>query len=46
MPSFADNLTDKQIADLLAYGRSRFTTQPPWPHLEDTVRDIRKENAQ
>lgn len=46
MPSFADNLTDKQIADLLAYGRSRFTTQPPWPRLEDTVRDIRKENAQ
>ncbi|WP_283193632.1 cytochrome c [Rhizobium sp. AN80A] len=46
MPSFADNLTDRQIADLLAYGRSRFTTQPPWPPLEDTVRDIRKENAQ
>lgn len=46
MPSFADNLTDRQIADLLAYGRSRFTTQPQWPRLEDTVRDIRKENAQ
>ncbi|EHJ95655.1 c-type cytochrome [Agrobacterium tumefaciens] len=46
MPSFADNLTNEQIADLLAYARSRFTAQPPWPRLEDTVRDIRKENAQ
>jgi mono/diheme cytochrome c family protein len=46
MPSFADNLTNEQIADLLAYARSRFTAHPPWPRLKDTVRDIRKENAQ
>ncbi|MBB3289570.1 MULTISPECIES: cytochrome c [Rhizobium] len=44
MPSFADNLTDGQIADLLGYARSRFTSKEPWPGLERTVRDIRKEN--
>lgn len=45
MPPFTDNLTDEQVADLLAYTRSRFTSQSPWPHLANTVRDIRKENA-
>ncbi|EUB96822.1 Gluconate 2-dehydrogenase (acceptor) [Rhizobium sp. CF080] len=45
MPPFTDNLTDEQVADLLAYARSRFTSQSPWPHLANTVRDIRKENA-
>jgi len=46
MPSFADNLTDRQIADLLDYARTRFTQNQPWAELERTVHGIRKENQQ
>lgn len=46
MPAFTDTLSDKQIADLLAYTRSRFTPNTPWPDLEESVRDLRKENLE
>jgi len=46
MPPFADNLTDSQVSALLGYARFRFTTKAPWPDLEKTVREIRKENQQ
>lgn len=46
MPPFNDNLTDRQVAELLAYARSRFTDKPAWSSLEGQVADIRKENAQ
>ncbi|MDO1584854.1 cytochrome c [Rhizobium oryzicola] len=45
MPGFADALTDQQIADLLAYARSRFTDAPTWPDLAAKVSVIRKEDA-
>jgi len=45
MPAFADSLTDAQVAQVLAYARSRYTTRPPWPHLEKTVRTARKEST-
>lgn len=46
MPSFADILTDSQVAALLGYARSRFTSKAPWPDLEKIIRDIRKENQE
>ncbi|AYG64634.1 MULTISPECIES: c-type cytochrome [unclassified Rhizobium] len=46
MPSFSSSMTDRQLTDLLAYARARFTDKPAWPNLEATVGDIRKENAQ
>ena len=41
MPGFADVLTDKQIAELAAYVRSRFGDGPAWSNIEDVVRGIR-----
>lgn len=46
MPALADNLTDKQVADLLAYARARFTDAEIWPDLQSKIASIRKENAQ
>ncbi|NLS18847.1 c-type cytochrome [Rhizobium sp. P40RR-XXII] len=46
MPSFSSTMTDRQLADVLAYARARFTDKPAWPDLEATVGDIRKENAE
>ncbi|WP_051321077.1 c-type cytochrome [Rhizobium mesoamericanum] len=37
MPSFGPNLTDKELAELLAYVRSRFTNRPAWENLEKSV---------
>jgi mono/diheme cytochrome c family protein len=42
MPGFDAALTDRQVADLLAYLRARFTDQPPWPHLDDDIRRMRR----
>jgi mono/diheme cytochrome c family protein len=46
MPSFSSTLTDRQLADLLAYARARFTDKPAWRDLEATVAAIRKENRE
>lgn len=46
MPAFANNLTDKQLADLLSYARARFTDAKSWPDLQSKIASIRKENAQ
>ncbi len=46
MPSFSSTMTDRQLADVLAYARARFTDRPAWPDLEAIVGDIRKENAE
>ena len=43
MPAFAPNLGDKEIADLLAYARARFTNEPEWKDLKDQVASARKE---
>jgi mono/diheme cytochrome c family protein len=42
MPGFADSLTDTQVADVLAYVRTRYSDRPDWPHLEKAVRAARK----
>ncbi|WP_244598837.1 c-type cytochrome [Rhizobium tubonense] len=43
MPPFAGNLTDKEIVELLAYVRSRFTASPAWTKLESSVTSARRE---
>jgi mono/diheme cytochrome c family protein len=42
MPGFAASMNDAQIAALLNYLRSRFSTQPAWNGLEKTVADARR----
>jgi hypothetical protein len=42
MPGFAASMNDAQIAALLNYLRSRFSNQPGWSGLEQTVADARR----
>jgi mono/diheme cytochrome c family protein len=42
MPGFADSMTDEQIAALLTYLRARFSNQPPWTDIAETVRNARR----
>jgi mono/diheme cytochrome c family protein len=37
MPAFGGSLDDRQVADLLAYLRSRFSDKSPWSELQDLV---------
>jgi mono/diheme cytochrome c family protein len=46
MPAFGESLTDRQIADIAAYLRARYTDKPPWPDLAGTVAQIRKEGGE
>ena len=41
MPGFANSMTDEQIAALLNYLRSRFSTQPAWTGIAPFIRDAR-----
>lgn len=41
MPAFADLLDDRQVAELTAYLRSRFTDKPDWPDLGAAVTQAR-----
>jgi mono/diheme cytochrome c family protein len=41
MPGFAGTMSDTQIAALLNYLRSRFSSQPAWTSVENTVRNAR-----
>lgn len=41
MPAFAEMLDDRQVADLMAYLRARFSDAPPWNDVERQVREIR-----
>jgi mono/diheme cytochrome c family protein len=42
MPAFADMLDDRQVADLTAYLRSRFTEKPAWLGVGDAVAQARQ----
>lgn len=44
MPGFADTFTNAQIADLAAYLRSTFSSQPAWTLDETDVERLRKES--
>jgi mono/diheme cytochrome c family protein len=41
MPGFAGSLNDRQLADLLAYVRARFSDKPPWTDIAKDIRDAR-----
>ncbi len=42
MPGFANSMNDDQISALLRYLRGRFSNQPAWAGVEQTVRDARR----
>jgi mono/diheme cytochrome c family protein len=42
MPAFANSMNDDQISALLNYLRGRFSNQPAWTGVEQTVRDARR----
>jgi mono/diheme cytochrome c family protein len=41
MPGFAGMLNDRQLADLLAYIRARFSDKPAWTDVDKYIRDAR-----
>jgi mono/diheme cytochrome c family protein len=41
MPGFAATLTDRQLGDLLAYVRARFSDKPPWTDVGKDIREAR-----
>jgi mono/diheme cytochrome c family protein len=43
MPSFADSLTDREVAELAAYLRSRYSRRAAWPTLAQTIAKVRAE---
>jgi mono/diheme cytochrome c family protein len=43
MPPFADSLTDREIAELAAYLRSRYSRRAAWPTTAQTVAQVREE---
>jgi mono/diheme cytochrome c family protein len=45
MPGFAGTMNDQQIAVLVNYLRSRFTSQPPWGGLEKAIEEARRTQA-
>jgi mono/diheme cytochrome c family protein len=46
MPAFASNLTNFQIAEIVAYLRSRYSDRPAWSSLENAVAAAQKEGMQ
>jgi mono/diheme cytochrome c family protein len=42
MPAFVDMLDDRQIREIAAYLRARFTDKPPWSDTGDAVAEARK----
>jgi mono/diheme cytochrome c family protein len=42
MPAFADMLDDRQVGELTAYLRTRFTDKSPWPDIGDAVVQARE----
>jgi mono/diheme cytochrome c family protein len=42
MPAFGNDFTDRQLAEMAAYLRARYTDRPPWQNLEQAVSEVRK----
>lgn len=42
MPAFGDMLSDRQIADISAYLRARFTDKPPWSDVQRATEQARQ----
>jgi mono/diheme cytochrome c family protein len=41
MPAFGQSLSDEEIADLLAFLRSRFTDRPAWTDVPARIKEAR-----
>ena len=46
MPAYADSFSDRQLADITAYLRARYTDKPPWPDVAAAVTQVRKEGGE
>jgi len=42
MPAYGESFTDRQLADVAAYLRARYTDKPPWPDIPQAVAQARK----
>ena len=42
MPAYGENFTDRQLADVAAYLRARYTDKPPWLDIPQAVAQARK----
>jgi nicotinate dehydrogenase subunit B len=42
MPAFGDGFTDRQLAEIVAYLRARYTDLPPWQNVEQVIADVRR----
>jgi mono/diheme cytochrome c family protein len=42
MPAYGDSFSDRQLADITAYLRARYTDKPPWPDVPGAVVQVRK----
>ncbi len=42
MPAYGESFTDRQLADIAAYLRARYTDKPPWPDIPQAVAHARK----
>jgi mono/diheme cytochrome c family protein len=45
MPGFAGTLNDRQLVDLLAYVRARFSDKPAWTDVDKDIREVRAGGA-
>jgi mono/diheme cytochrome c family protein len=41
MPPFGNDFTDRQLAEIAAYLRARYTDLPPWRGLDEAVANVR-----
>jgi mono/diheme cytochrome c family protein len=46
MPAFADDLGDRQIVEIAAYLRSRFSQLPAWPNLDGAAAAARRAESE
>ena len=42
MPAYGDSFSDRQLAEITAYLRARYTDKPPWPDVPAAVAQVRK----
>jgi mono/diheme cytochrome c family protein len=42
MPAYGDSFSDRQLAQITAYLRARYTDKPPWPDVPGAVAQVRK----
>jgi mono/diheme cytochrome c family protein len=42
MPAYGDSFSDRQLADITAYLRARYTDKLPWPDVPRAVAQVRK----